>query len=85
MGDLFNFSSLGHGLAVCGVFLLNFLIYELVCFGVYMFVYMAVAKHIKRKEVEDKVMTVGMMLTMAVFLSLLILYAGDVYRLIPLP
>lgn len=85
MDSLFNFSSFWHGLAVFGVFLLNFLIYEFVCFGVYMIICMTITKYVKKKEVEERIFTTGMMIAMAIFMSLIILYAGDVYRLIPLP
>jgi hypothetical protein len=85
MGEVFDFSSLGHGLAVFGVFMLNFFIYEFVCFGIYMTVVLGVLKYSNDEARNDRIMTVGMMFSLTAFLLLIILYAGGLFRLIPLP
>ena len=85
MFDVFDFSNLGHGLAVVGIFMLNFLIYEGVCFGAFLMIYSKIAKHVSSQETLDRVINVGMMFACLAFVLLVVLYAGGVFRLIPLP
>lgn len=85
MLDIFDFGSFGHGLAIVGVFLVNFLIYEGVCFGAFMMIYMKIAMHTDNQDTLDRVINVGLMFTLLAFVLLIVLYAGNIFRLIPLP
>ena len=85
MINVFDFSSFWHGAAIVGVFLLNFLIYEGVCFGAFMMIYVNVAKHINSEEALNRIINVGMMFAFLAFVLLIVLYAGGIFRLIPLP
>lgn len=85
MSALFDLSNFGYKLACLAVHTLNFLIYEGVCFGAYLFIALAITKHMTNDRDIHKVIDSGAAIALLAFIFLVTLYIGGVFRLISLP